>query len=176
MGDINALTGLRIPRARAYEILTTARWSLKKLTTESIKKLLEANMSSKQRPCSPVLDRDFGPVVACQDFDFTLAFELSIFDIGVSSLFIILLPFCLWLRLRTPRQTFGRPLYPARVVGIPCVVDTPLLTCPGLVDSQRCIATGMSCAMVQKPRDRLRYCRIISDPGQFNWNCNPASR
>jgi hypothetical protein len=79
-------------------------------------------MPSQQRVCSPVLDRNFGPVVGCKDFDFTLAFEHSIFDIGVSSLFLILLPFCLWLRLRTPQKAFGRPLYPARVVGLPCLI------------------------------------------------------
>jgi hypothetical protein len=76
-------------------------------------------MSSHKQDCSPALDVDFGPAVACRDFDFTLAFEQSIFDIGVSSLFTVLLPFCLWLRLKNPRKKNGRPFFVVRAVGVP---------------------------------------------------------
>ena len=54
--------------------------------------------------CSPALDRAFGPVCACRDFDLMLSFEQIIFDIDVSSLFLVLLPFCLLIRLKTSQN------------------------------------------------------------------------
>ena len=62
-------------------------------------------MSTIQQSCTPELDRRFGPAISCQDFDFTLAFEQTIFGIGVSCLVLIFTIIC-----------FGRPLGAERVV------------------------------------------------------------
>jgi ATP-binding cassette, subfamily C (CFTR/MRP), member 1 len=89
---------------------------------------LQVDMSSKQQDCISALDRDFGPVVSCRDFDFTLSFEQSIFEIGVSSLFLVVLPFCLWIRLQIPRELISTPFFSVKVVGTRVECTAWLLT------------------------------------------------
>lgn len=49
-------------------------------------------MENSKLACNYTTDSEFGPAVRCEDFDFTLAFEQSIFFIGVSSLLLLILP------------------------------------------------------------------------------------
>ncbi|KAF2434238.1 P-loop containing nucleoside triphosphate hydrolase protein [Tothia fuscella] len=44
------------------------------------------------RQCNISLDQAFGPSIKCQQFDFTLTFEQSILGIGVSFIFLLVLP------------------------------------------------------------------------------------
>jgi hypothetical protein len=119
--DIGIRTGVRILHVSDWaqlEIVITTY--LKWVHTYRRTPLLQVNMPSKQQDCNSTLDREFGPVVACHDFDFTLSFEQSVFEIGVSSLFLVLLPFCLWVRLRTPRKWIKAPFFSVKVVGTSC--------------------------------------------------------
>ncbi|KAF2663667.1 hypothetical protein BT63DRAFT_465330 [Microthyrium microscopicum] len=43
--------------------------------------------------CNVTRDQEFGPAIRCPQFDFTLTFEQSILGVGVSSIFLLLLPF-----------------------------------------------------------------------------------
>ena len=46
-------------------------------------------MAEIRYKCNTAVDNEFGPAVACNEFDFTLAFEQTIFLIGTSGIFII---------------------------------------------------------------------------------------
>ncbi|KAF2671106.1 P-loop containing nucleoside triphosphate hydrolase protein [Microthyrium microscopicum] len=49
------------------------------------------------QPCNALqADKAFGPGYSCGQFDFTLAFEQSIFGIGISSFFLLLVPLRFW--------------------------------------------------------------------------------
>jgi hypothetical protein len=48
-----------------------------------------ANLSA----CDYGADNEFGPAIACPQFDFTLMFEQSVLSITISSLFLLVLPF-----------------------------------------------------------------------------------
>jgi hypothetical protein len=91
-------------------------------------------MSSRNRDCDAAFDRAFGPVVACRAFDFTLAFEQSIFDIGVSSLFVILTFVCLFLKIPLPEKTTRSPIYFAKAVSVLGTTRIQLFTDTGAVD------------------------------------------
>jgi hypothetical protein len=104
-------------------------------------------MSSRNRDCHPAFDRAFGPVVACRAFDFTLAFEHSIFDIGVSSLFIILTFVCLFLRIRFPEKTIRSPIYFAKAVSVLGATRVQSFTDLGVVGWHCCCAASMPHSM-----------------------------
>jgi hypothetical protein len=61
--------------------------------------------------CSISADNEFGPFVRCSSFDFTLKFEQLILEIGISTIFLLLVP----LRLRE--------LYGASIKTLPSVVQ-----------------------------------------------------
>jgi ATP-binding cassette subfamily C (CFTR/MRP) protein 1 len=91
-------------------------------------------MLSRQRDCQPGFDREFGPAVACRDFDLTLAFEQSILDIGVSGLFIIITFLYVLKLISFPERTTRSPIYFAKAVcSLPSYhLDPLLLTKQGL--------------------------------------------
>jgi hypothetical protein len=72
--------------------------------------------------CNGTVDNQFGPAVACMDFDFTLAFEQSIFIIGISSLFLISFPFRLRQLYGASIKTFDSPLQYIKIVSIGDVI------------------------------------------------------
>ncbi|KAF2396774.1 P-loop containing nucleoside triphosphate hydrolase protein [Trichodelitschia bisporula] len=80
-----------------------------------------AASSSTSRSCDVLADRSFGPGVKCDQFDFTVTFEQSIFGIGVSSLFLLLLPLRLWLLRRASTKTRSHPIY-AFKIGLAVIV------------------------------------------------------
>jgi hypothetical protein len=72
--------------------------------------------------CNATVDDEFGPAVACGDFDFTLAFEQTIFLIGTSSLFLLAGSIRLRKLLKEPTKVKGlRYLYGAKMVTSPLV-------------------------------------------------------
>jgi ATP-binding cassette subfamily C (CFTR/MRP) protein 1 len=69
-------------------------------------------------PCSVVADRNFGPGVKCDQFDFTLTFEQSIFGIGISSVLLLLFPFRVWSLYRATIKTVKNSIYASKIVRI----------------------------------------------------------
>jgi hypothetical protein len=67
-------------------------------------------------PCNVGLDQRFGPVVQCSQFDFTLAFEQSIFGIGISAMFLLLFPFRAKQLFHAPIKIVQHPIYIAKIV------------------------------------------------------------
>jgi ATP-binding cassette, subfamily C (CFTR/MRP), member 1 len=47
---------------------------------------------SNETVCGFKADGDFGPIVKCEDFDFTLTFEQTILGIGIPTVFLLLFP------------------------------------------------------------------------------------
>jgi ATP-binding cassette subfamily C (CFTR/MRP) protein 1 len=66
--------------------------------------------------CNRTADNQFGPIVPCVDFDFSLAFEQSIFIIGISSLFLVLFPFRIKQLYGTSIKTLSSPLQYLKIV------------------------------------------------------------
>jgi ATP-binding cassette subfamily C (CFTR/MRP) protein 1 len=65
--------------------------------------------------CSIAADNEFGPLIRCLQFDFTLKFEQLILDIGISAIFLLLLPIKL------------KQLYGADIKTLPSVIQIPKL-------------------------------------------------
>jgi hypothetical protein len=68
--------------------------------------------------CNTTADNQFGPVVPCVDFDFSLAFEQSVFIIGTSSLLLLLFPFRFIQLYAASIKTFATPLQHIKIVGV----------------------------------------------------------
>lgn len=67
-------------------------------------------------PCTELTDSQFGPVANCDQFDFTLTFEQSIFGIGISALFLLWLPFKLQSLYGASIRTTASAIHKAKIV------------------------------------------------------------
>lgn len=67
-------------------------------------------------PCTELLDSHFGPIAKCDQFDFTLTFEQSIFGIGISALFLLWLPFKLRNLYGASIRTTTSAIHKAKIV------------------------------------------------------------
>lgn len=74
-------------------------------------------MSNGETSCSIALDGVFGPGVRCNQFDFTLFFEQSVFGIGVTALSILFFATKLSLVYKKPVQTVKHWIHPTKIVG-----------------------------------------------------------
>jgi hypothetical protein len=68
------------------------------------------------RGCGLADDRKFGPLLACDEFDFTLEFEQITLVIGVSALFLISVPLRLKKLLGHEEKSFTTRIYSMKLV------------------------------------------------------------
>lgn len=69
--------------------------------------------------CDLAADQIFGPIVQCPDqFDFTLYFEQTIFDIGIAGLFLLFVPLRFYYLWGTTIKCSKSPIYAAKLVSI----------------------------------------------------------
>jgi hypothetical protein len=80
------------------------------------------------RKCSLTDDRKFGPLVECEEFDFTLQFEQSILVIGVSALFLISMLLRVKKLFGQEEESFATRIYPAKLVRSGLLALKPWLT------------------------------------------------
>lgn len=67
-------------------------------------------------PCTELTDSYFGPIAKCSQLDFTLTFEQSILGIGISSLFLLWLPFKFVNLYKAPIRTSTNSIHKAKIV------------------------------------------------------------
>jgi hypothetical protein len=87
LNDAKLKQGLRSFERKHMSWTFAERWGGGKLEQNA------ANMNRLSIQCNATADNQFGPVVPCIDFDFSLAFEQTIFTIGASACFLLLFPF-----------------------------------------------------------------------------------
>lgn len=124
--------------------------------------------------CTVAADQTFGPAVKCGQFDFTLFFEQSIFGIGISSLFLLFVPFRIAQLYRAEIKTLWNSMFAVKIVGYHAVSLRENLTLLGIFhlrtwypaglprimgqESNHECCRGSSCHRVRRSSRNIRSC------------------